>query len=227
MPVRRAGPAPAPAPASRSPPRCAQRAAGSEPVPAGDSAIRPQASRPGGMQPAPCVTPVPAPPPCAPVKAAMTRDGRGFTLIELLVTLAILALLGTLVVPVAQVTVQRRQEQELRRALREIRRASTPTRRPTTKAASPWSTAPAIRRAWTCWSRACPTCAARSAPRCTSCAACRATRSAAIPRPARPQTWGKRSYASEAADPRGRGRVRCVFAVDRKVGLNDIPYRKW
>ena len=46
---------------------------------------------------------------------------RGFTLIELLVTLTILGLLSVLVIPTAQVVVQRRQEQDLREALHQIR----------------------------------------------------------------------------------------------------------
>lgn len=48
---------------------------------------------------------------------------RGFTLIELLVTLALISLFATLALPLAELTVKRGQENDLRAALRQIREA--------------------------------------------------------------------------------------------------------
>ncbi|WP_409268050.1 type II secretion system protein [Massilia sp. BHUDP2] len=153
---------------------------------------------------------------------------RGFTLIELLVTLAILALLGTLAVPVAQVTAQRRDEAELRRALREIRagidaykKASDEGR--VAKAAGATGYPPRLemlvegvrdqkspKGAQVYFMRRLPRDPFHANPDSSDA-----------------ETWGKRSYASEPDEPREGDDVYDVYSMSEKPGLNGIPYNKW
>ena len=51
------------------------------------------------------------------------RSERGFTFVELIIVTAVLTLLASVAMPLAQVTTQRQREAELRRALREVRTA--------------------------------------------------------------------------------------------------------
>lgn len=153
---------------------------------------------------------------------------RGFTLIELLVTLAILALLATLVAPVAQVTIQRRQENELRDALGQIRKGLD-----------------AYKQAYD-EGRIAKTLGGSGYPKSLNLLAdgvpdVRDPKRSKIyflrriprdpfngdPTLSNVQTWGKRSYASDAEEPKEGEDVYDVYSLSEKVGLNGIPYRKW
>ena len=158
----------------------------------------------------------------------MQRTARGFTLIELLVTLTILALLGTLVIPVTQTAVQRKQEQDLRRALRDIRQGIDSYKKAYDEgriARSLNSTGypkslevlvegvPDLRnpkRSKIFFLRRIPRDPFNSDPQLEAV-----------------QTWGKRSYASEAADPQEGEDVYDVYSISDRLGLNEIPYKKW
>jgi general secretion pathway protein G len=158
----------------------------------------------------------------------MRRTLRGFTLIELLVTLAILALLGALVVPVAQVTTQRRNEQELRRALREIRhgidaykKASDEGRIKKDLGATGYPPRLELLVQGVA--------DLRSPKRAKIYFLRRLPRDPFNPDPDLDdaQAWGKRSYASEANEPREGDDVYDVYSTSPRVGLNGIPYARW
>jgi general secretion pathway protein G len=155
-------------------------------------------------------------------------SGGGFTLIELLVTLALLALLATLVVPLAQVQMQRQREQDLRTGLREIRTAIDAYKRAAEAGRIP------IRAGQTGYP---PSLAIlvegledQRDPKRRKLYFLRR-----VPRDpfnddasqSDEESWGKRSYASDAAEPKEGDDVYDVYSHSPLVGLNGAPYRRW
>ena len=146
---------------------------------------------------------------------------KGFTLIEMLIVVAIVALLASVAVPLAELGWQRGKEQDLRHALREIRTAIDSYKRAADdgviekKADSsgyPETLAVLV----------------EGVPQKNRPEEPKVYFLRRIPKdPLTGEDWGLRSYASPADSPQAGKDVYDVYSKSDDVGLNKVPYREW
>ena len=153
---------------------------------------------------------------------------KGFTLIELVITVAIVAVLASVALPLNELIVQRAKEQDLRRALRDIREAidaykqawdgnhivksagdsGYPKKLEDLVAGVEDQQNPKKQRIYFL----------RRLPR---------DPSASDPDVGPAESWGKRSYLSPPDEPREGEDVFDVFSLSTATGINGRPYREW
>jgi general secretion pathway protein G len=146
---------------------------------------------------------------------------KGFTLIEMLITAAIVGLLASVALPLAEVAVQRGKEQELRRSLREMREGIDAYKRATDEGAIEKGLGKS----------GYPATLAVLAEGALDKRDPKGARIYFLRRvPADPvsgEPWALRSYASPADAPKDGEDVFDVHSKSDRAGLNGIPYREW
>lgn len=153
---------------------------------------------------------------------------RGFSLIELVITLAILATLAMIAVPIADVAMQRDCERELRFVLREIRTAIDNYKRAADEGRieKPLGST-GYPRSLTVLTEGIED--LRDPKRNKLYFLRRVPGDPIVNRggtsPA--ESWGLRSYHSAASDPKPGDDVYDVYSLSPKTGLNGVPYRLW
>lgn len=159
--------------------------------------------------------------------SAADRRKSGFTLIELLVTLALISLFATMALPLAELTVKRNQEADLRASLRQIREALDAYKQAADDGkimVRPGDSGyPADLKVLV-----------EGAVDLRSPEKKRIHFLRRIPRdpladPAvkAEDSWGKRSYRSPYDRPRPGEDVYDVYSLSTETGINGIPYSEW
>lgn len=163
-----------------------------------------------------------------PAASPERRQQYGFTIVELLVTVVIVSILASAALPMAELSVQRNKEQELRRVLREIREALDAYKQAGDEGRI-------VRKAGESGYPPTLEVLADGVVDAKSPTGAKMHFLRRIPRdpfftdlsvPAA-KMWGKRSYASSADDPKEGDDVYDIYSVSSDAGLNGIPYREW
>jgi len=155
------------------------------------------------------------------------RRPRGFTLLELLVTLALLSLFATLALPLAELSVKRTQEAELRAALRTVREALDAYKQAVDDGRI------AVRPGDSGYPKNLDVLVEgvedlQSPERRLLHFLRRIPRDPFASPTLKPESgWGKRSYKSAYDRPRPGDDVYDVYSLSTEAGINGVPYSEW